>query len=94
MDLMQYTQFGYWWEMVESGWVISFCIGAVYGVLLGVGVALKRWWVPTFLVLFPLAVSAAGELLPPTDSLTFRLFFLGLVALAVIALTVWLARTH
>lgn len=94
MELMQYTEVGYWWGLVESDWIISFCLGGAYGILLGVGIALKRWWVPAFLVLFPLALAATSELLPPTDSITVRLFFMGVAALAVIGFVVWLARTH
>ncbi len=94
MDLMQYTEVGYWWGLVESDWIISFLVGGVYGILMGLGLGLKRWWVPVLLVLLPLVLAAASELLPATNNLTFRLFFLGVPALAVIAFTVWLARTH
>jgi len=92
MDWMELTDARYLYGLLSARTIMFFAAGAVYGGLLGIGLSLKQWWIPTILVLLPLVLSIVSLVVPTPPSVVYRLFFLGVPALAVIAFAVWLAR--
>ena len=92
MDLIDYTDIRYLWELLDKKLILPFVFGITYGGLIGVGIALKKWWIPAILVLLPVVLAVASLLLPSVQNVTFRFFFLGVSALAVIGFAYWLSR--
>ena len=89
---MQYTDIRCLGDRLNPGLVPAFVVGAVYGGLIGASVALKKWWIPTILVLLPAVLATTSLFLPSVQNDIYRLFFLGVPALGVIAFAYWLAR--
>jgi len=92
MDWMQYTDARYWFDLLQTREIIAFGVGGAWGCLLGVAIALKKWWIPTILVLLPTALTFTSLMVPTPPNVTYRLFFLALPALASIAFAIWLFR--
>jgi len=92
MDLMQYTDIRYLLDALNPRLIPAFILGAVYGGLVGASIALKRWWIPTIMVLLPAVLAITSLFLPTLQNDIYRLFFLGVPAIAVIAFAYWLAR--
>jgi len=92
MDLEQLTNFRELISSVEPRLVAPFILGAIYGALVGVGFAKQWWWLVVLVVGLPLALFLAGMFLPVGIGPTYRLFFLGVVTLAVLGFAWYLRR--
>jgi len=92
MDWIQYTDIRYLLDTLNPHLIPAFILGAVYGGVVGASIALKKWWIPAILMLLPAVLAITSLLLPALQNDIYRLFFLGVPAIAVIAFAYWLAR--
>lgn len=91
MDIEYYTNFHQLVNSVDPKLIPPFILGIIYGGLVMTAVWRKWWWLAALIVLLPLLLYVASFLLPVGISVTYRVFFLGVVALAVIGLAYYLA---
>ena len=92
MDIEQYTNFQELVKRADPKAIPYLLSGIVYGGLLMTGVLRRWWWLLVILLLLPLALYVAGFLLPVGLNVTYRVFFLGVVTLAVLGLAYFLSR--
>ena len=91
MDIEHYTNFRELAKSIEPRLIPPFVLGFVYGGLVMTGVWRKWWWLLAILLLLPVALYVAGFLLPAGLNVTYRLFFLGAVTVAVLGLAYYLS---
>ncbi len=90
MDFFEYTDIRFLVDSLHKWMVLPFLLGAVYGGLLGAGIAMKKWAIPAVLVLLPATLAVMSFFISGVHNATYRLFFLGVPALAVLAFAYWL----
>jgi len=91
MDIDHYTNFRELVGSIDPKLIAPFLLGVFYGGLVMTGVW-RRWlWLLVILLLLPVALYVAGFLLPVGLNVTYRLFFLGAVTLAVLGLAYYLS---
>lgn len=91
MDIEYYTNFHGLVNSVEPRLVPPFVLGIIYGGLVMTAVWRKWWWLVVLIVLLPILLYVTSFLLPLGISVTYRVFFLGVVTLAVVGLAYYLA---
>jgi|GEM_PF-2290046 len=92
MDIEEYTNFREVVRGIDPRLVPPFVMGVVLGGLVMMGVLRKWWWLLVILLLWPALLYIVGMLLPLGLNVTYRIFFLGLVTLACMGLSYYLAR--